>query len=191
MNTIIETRHWPYTPKTLEAIAASADFDSIPEFKSRKKRLGEIQKEYTHAEAERDRHNVNAAIAEGKAQHVKLQKAVAAGKTIAPEDVWTQVELKEEFSKKRHAAKEALKALTAEAAILARPILERASEAANDQAADIERADREQHRAFDVVYTRPSDLALTLKHIAVTLPKRLDGLTVCSPEKLLSGLIKL
>lgn len=190
MNNFTETRHWAYTAKTLESVVASADLKSIPDYKNRISRLREIQSAYRHAESERNKHSVDKAIAEGRAQHVKLQKVVSEGQTIAPVDVFTQDEMKEEAARKRHAAKAVQKAATAEAVILARPILERVAEAANDQAVDVERAEKEQHRAFDVPHTRSSDLVLTLRHIAATIVGvRLDGAVVSAPAEMLKGIV--
>jgi hypothetical protein len=201
MNTIIDNE--PYTPATLKAAVAAVA--GIKKFASDSEisRLRNIQAELERTEKVRLDHSVNEAIAAEHSQEPALREAMNNGEHAKGEQVFDRHQMKEFYRRHRRAAKQNLRALTAEALPLCQQILERFADATGKLAARLEKEEREQHAAFAIAY-QPSLLIRTLQGISKNIvfqrlpftqavgnhPVLITNATV-SPATMLQGIIDL
>lgn len=193
MNKTQIDNYLPYTSKTIAAIVQYAGGAEKLVSRAELKRLSELQREFERIEKERFSYSVDSAIRAHEAQLPTAVKILHDGNDLSETSVIARKDLKEEFRLKRSAAKERLREITREAAVLVEPILKKTAEAAKQVAESNAESERLNYISLDLPFVGESVLVETLRQIALLLPRQLPtgGFQVASPATMLDGIIKL
>jgi hypothetical protein len=133
--------------------------------------LKSLQKEFVAARDTMNQNTVLTAYAALIENQTRMAKAVRGG-ALSDHDGWTREDFEEDALQKSNASKDAMKQITAEATVVARPIADKMAVLSNQAAADVEKAEADVYQQWGMLYVA-SSLVLTLRKCADTARSRI------------------